>query len=446
MKNADILFHNSHWEGKDIPRSPYAVKRKAFGQAREMLKSRMILIICGLRRVGKSVLSRQLLEEAAQQLAITSPRSILIYSFENEDLQDLMPSSALNELLDAYFRNILKVHPQKVSTPTLILLDEVQNIENWQSVVKKYYDLNANLKFIITGSSSLFLSESAESLAGRAVEIELPCLDFQEFLSFVGSRLTIEVACKDEQLRAPVPVFVTEEHRELFDNFLLCGAFPDTALMFRDGISIKECQKFIRDGIINKVLLRDLKRYYRVQNTNFDVKLFEICCRETGCFIELVNLASEVGLSAVSIKRHLDIFQQTGLVSAVFKYDRKLRRQIRSTPKIYVASPAIAFSMLREDSTKDSATTGHMVESYALQRLKTLNDKIYIDLTHGQTEVDFYLPSLKYLIECKYAKRVEPRMFGYLKDRAIKTNCSTLIVTKEHWDSGQLEMLPAMFL
>jgi predicted AAA+ superfamily ATPase len=58
-----------------------------------------------------------------------------------------------------------------------IFLDEIQKIEDWQSKVKIYYDLYPNIKFIVSGSSSLYLKKQ-ESLAGRMQEIQIKPLNF----------------------------------------------------------------------------------------------------------------------------------------------------------------------------------------------------------------------------------------------------------------------------
>ena len=162
MQILDIQQQNSHWESKVLAPATLSTKRKLFSTISAQLSMRYVLSIQGLRRTGKSVLMRQLVDELTAKEEI-KPSQILFFSFDLEDEQDLLPSSELKELLNIYFLQILKIHPQKISSRVIIALDEIQNVANWQGIIKSYFDLNENIKFLITGSSSLFLSKSSES-------------------------------------------------------------------------------------------------------------------------------------------------------------------------------------------------------------------------------------------------------------------------------------------
>lgn len=88
-------------------------------------------------------------------------------------------------LIDLYLTKILKTTVYKLNTKVYIFLDEIQLIPLWQSIIKRYYDFNPNLKFIVTGSSSFSNRENkAESLAGRVFERYLPPLTFDEYCLF----------------------------------------------------------------------------------------------------------------------------------------------------------------------------------------------------------------------------------------------------------------------
>lgn len=63
-----------------------------------------------------------------------------------------------------------------------IFFNEIQKAKNWENQLKKYYDLNYNIKFIISGSASLKIkAKTKETLAGRVVEGEMRTLSFKEF-------------------------------------------------------------------------------------------------------------------------------------------------------------------------------------------------------------------------------------------------------------------------
>lgn len=97
--------------------------------------------------------------------------------------------------------------------------------------------------------------------------------------------------------------------------------------------SIPEIQQFIRESIVQKIVDFDLRKYFNLQHEYADRRLFEICAKESGGFVEISKLAPEVRLSQPVIKRHIDVFRQSGLVSFLSKFDKKFRREIASTRK-----------------------------------------------------------------------------------------------------------------
>lgn len=92
-----------------------------------------------------------------------------------------------------------------------LLLDEVQLVEGWERAVNAYYS-TGRYEIIITGSNARMLSsELATLLTGRYVEIEMFPLSFSEYILFKSSD--------------------KNDYGKLFDEYLLYGGFPITALL-----------------------------------------------------------------------------------------------------------------------------------------------------------------------------------------------------------------------
>ena len=155
-----IQLVNTHWADGQLPKSAYSYRRNAFFEMNKWLNERLAISIQGLRRTGKSVLQNQLRDQFVKSKQLDADR-YLFYSFESDEFAKLFPPSIIEDLLDLYFSRILNEQAQRINKPVLICLDEVQNVSNWQSVIKRYYDLNPNIKFILTGSSSLYLEHSS---------------------------------------------------------------------------------------------------------------------------------------------------------------------------------------------------------------------------------------------------------------------------------------------
>lgn len=445
MNLEQLTKFNAHWQTGAIRPSEYFMKRKLYTQILEELDSRFIQTISGVRRTGKSVLQEQLVFQYATVKNSLPAKNVLKVSFENEGYNELLPNSILENVLDLYFRSVLNTHPQLLDQKVIIAIDEIQNIEYWQKVVKTYYDLNPNIKFLLTGSSSLFLQKDSESLAGRILNFDLPCLDFEEFLMFSGSSLQLPFSNLLE-VGARSVIMVTQEMLDQFETFLLIGGFPDTALMYSSGKSMPSIQEFIAESIIKRVVQKDLLRYFGHSSSIQDLRLFEICCADSGSFLEYENIAKDIGISAATVSSHINAFCLSGLSSLLRKFDKKLRREIRATKKVYVASPSIMASVLSVDSREDRAFVGHAVENYLFNRLSNVAKKLYVLQGRRNEEVDFYLPDQEVLIESKYSSRLNRKDFNLLATEATKQAVTPIIASYNTWEFEQFNCIPAMLI
>lgn len=434
MHIEDLLRFNYHWQSGVLEPSTYPLKRKLFHTLKKQIDTRFILTISGLRRTGKSVLQQHLIDVFHTLHPTLSPQHILKFSFETEDQLDLLPSSELDALLNLYFKAILKQHPQQLKQKILIAMDEIQNVRHWQSVIKTYYDLNENIKFILTGSSALYLQEGAESLVGRILDFHLPCLNFEEFLQFTEHSLKLPFCQSLDDLSQIVPLYLTADVLECFEQFLMVGGFPDTVIMFKNGINTVEILTFIRESIVQRIVYKDLRKYFNLQHTFSDKRLMEIFAAESGNFVSNKNLAAQVGLSEVSVKKHIDVFEQSSLIHLIPRFDKKLRRQIQATRKIVVTSPSIMFALSHKPNLEDRAWVGHAAETYACNQLRSYTSSIFVEKNSlTSDEIDFYLPQDNLLIECKYSPHVDSRNFKYLKKQSTLLKAKPIVLTQDTW-------------
>lgn len=176
----NIAKYNLHW--RDDFAYGYKIKRDLFSELIKYLNEKPMIGILGLRRTGKTVLLKQIIDHLINE---GTPRdNILYFSFDDE-------VTSLEEVIIKYQTRIGK---NISSTDNLyVFLDEIQKLDNWQHQVKYYYDTYPNIKFFVSGSSSIFLKKKAEeSLAGRIFLYHLPMLSFTEFLRLKGENELIK--------------------------------------------------------------------------------------------------------------------------------------------------------------------------------------------------------------------------------------------------------------
>ena len=176
-----IRLLNPWWEGEIISEElAKQYKRSFFDKIQEFKKYRQIIILTGLRRVGKTTLIYQTVKEL---LNGADPKRIFYFSFDKE-IDDLV------ELFENY-KELTGVDYKKEKI--FVFFDEITKFKKWAGELKLIYDSSPNIKFCISSSSSINLEEEAiKNLAGRYFMINITPLGFKEFLDIGGKQKMIE--------------------------------------------------------------------------------------------------------------------------------------------------------------------------------------------------------------------------------------------------------------
>src|SRR3989344_3121038 len=240
----NIEKHNQHW--KEGFSYQFPINRDIFNKLSNNIKNRQIITISGLRRTGKTVLIKQLINLLIKEKV--SRTNILYFSFDEEQpkIEDI-----INE-----FEKVTNIDKNK--TKVYIFFDEIQKLEDWQNQIKYYYD-NFNIKFFVSGSSSLFIKKNAkESLAGRSFDFYIPPLSFKEFLTFR----------KKEELIKKSKLFSQEIKREF--SLYMKRQFIETINEDEETIS-----EYIK-SILEKVIYIDIPKVFSIENNDLLLRLMKI--------------------------------------------------------------------------------------------------------------------------------------------------------------------------
>ena len=150
---------------KIIPRRHYLAKIEHY------FNRDTLIILTGQRRVGKSYMLRSL----KARLEADSSNNIIFIDKEKRTFDGITDFTELNSYIDANLRP---------GNKNFILIDEVQNIEEFEKSLRAYYE-EENIEIIVTGSNSKMLSTELSTLiGGRYKEIYIQSLTYAEFLEF----------------------------------------------------------------------------------------------------------------------------------------------------------------------------------------------------------------------------------------------------------------------
>ena len=155
------IILNQRKERDELVSRPYLMRRNN-QNVEVLLKSPLIKLITGPRRVGKST----------QALLMLRNKNFAYLNFDNNSLLEAWNPELVMRMLD-------EVYPDY----EYILLDEVQNLESWDLWVSQLYRMGKNL--VITGSNAKMLSsEMATVLTGKYVQIEMLPFSLEEFFDW----------------------------------------------------------------------------------------------------------------------------------------------------------------------------------------------------------------------------------------------------------------------
>jgi uncharacterized protein len=368
----DLLKFNRHWNPGF--RYEFPKKRKFIQKLEQHLDNRQIIELTGLRRLGKTTLFLQLINTLLDRKIM--PPNIWYFSFDEDKYN-----------LDELFTQFKIQTRRDISTEKIyIFFDEIQKLDKFQSQIKIYYDLYPNLKFFISGSTSLYIKKKTqESLAGRVFSFELKPLDFEEYLNFREL---------DNYLEMP----------EMFQNELVVEFESYLSRQFVETVNMDD-RSFVREyilGIIKKIIFEDIPIIFPVDNPEVLYSIVKIIAENPGLYLHYENLGNDLKITSKTVSKYIHILEQAFIVKVLYNYSANQITSEKKMKRVYLSSSS--FCPALKGDFKDPENTGLLVEN-ALLSLKSYQFFWRDPYNH---EVDFIEINNKNVvpIEVKYRSKI----------------------------------------
>lgn len=414
MKIENLTKFNDFWTLKKVKESllkPY--KRPLFNKLLEYLKDRQILLVTGLRRVGKTTLFYQLIQELIDRKI--EPFNILYFSFDEE-------SENIEDVLETYKEKVLKSNFEKIDR-LYVFLDEIQKARDWQNKLKIYYDLYPNIKFFISGSASVSLQKkSKESLAGRIYDFILKPLDFKEFLEFKGVKFDLK---KIEVYKGQI--------KPLFFDYLRKGGFPEIVNENDD----EKIKSYIKNSIIERIIYRDLPIEFGLKDIELLKILIEMVAKNPGMILNYDRLSIDLKKNKRTIINYISYLEYAMIFKLVHNYRKGFLISSRKLRKIYLTNSALSLIFV-EDFYAESFLE-KIIEEIVINEIDVKN------YYRNSYEIDAIIKTKKDTlpIEVKYGKVETKGMLKFLIEFSIKKG---IIVTKDVFKEEKFENKKISFI
>ncbi|MCX7115718.1 MAG: ATP-binding protein [Gammaproteobacteria bacterium] len=331
-----------------------------------------ISVILGMRRVGKTYF---MLHKIKQLLSEDVPASAILYvDFEDDRLLPL-DQSKLASILDDFY----SLFPDNHQRMCYLFLDEIQVIEGWALVIRRFHNTK-KIRFYLSGSSAKLLSkEIATELRGRAVSTELFPFSFHEYL-------------KTQHIQAPSgPLSKKAEDRYTTHllQYLEEGGFPGVIGQNRMQ------QTLVLQDYIDVVLFRDIIERHKITNVSVVKYMIHylLCNFSTSLstnkfYNDLKSQGFAVGRS--SVYDYLSYIEDAYLIFTVPIYAESIRKVQNNPKKMY----AIDNGMVHANTLNRLKNYGRAFENLVYLDLRRSGAVIYYYVTQEGYEVDFLVKHL----------------------------------------------------
>lgn len=332
--------------------------------ARLLEPRKFIQVLMGPRQVGKTTMVHQLLP------------GISNYIFESADAVGSNPTW-LGQIWETA-RIKTKSDPNQ---ECLLVIDEVQKINNWSEIVKKFWDEDTyqkrNIKVLLLGSSRLLMQQGlTESLAGRFENTYLGHWSYTEMKAAFGWSA---------------------------EQFVWFGGYPGSASLINDELRWKN---YITDSLIETSISRDILMLTRVDKPALMKRLFELGCLYSSQILSFSKIQGQLqdAGNTTTLAHYLDLLDTAGMLAGIQKFAGDVLRKRASSPKFQVHNTALISAqenILFEEILDSPAQWGRAVESAIGAHL--LNTSLEQGWNmyywrHRNEEVDFVLENKNRII------------------------------------------------
>lgn len=372
---------------------PY-LSRHARYDVKDLLRSKQIKLITGPRRVGKST----------EGLLMLKGTNFAYLNFDDAQLLNNWDEDLVMETLAMVYAGY-----------EYLLLDEVQNLPEWDLWVSKLYRQGVNM--VVTGSNAKMLSsEMATLLTGRYIQIEMLPFSLQEFLGW------------NNRVNSPVEVENSPSQTVLIDDYLRLGGYPET-------IESRTLTRNYLSTLFDSIIWKDVAKRHNIRNIN-DLNDLAMYLLSNFCNAFSANeLAEQLGMASVATtKKYMLYLAEPYLFFYLSRYNNKLKVMKKAPQKVYVVDngfvSAKAFNL--------SENLGRLLENQVfvslLRKGYDTEKSLFYYRSRNDKEVDFVTrqgPRVESLIQVCYdlsSERTLKREVDSMVECANELGCRTLMI------------------
>jgi predicted AAA+ superfamily ATPase len=361
--------------------------------------NKLVKVIVGQRRTGKSFLLRQIAHQLIQLGVL--PANIFYINKEYIEFDDVRNYKDLDKLIKTYKASL------KPEGKVYLFIDEIQNIDQWERLINSYsQNFAENYELFISGSNSKMLSgELSTLLAGRYINFEIFPFSYFEFIGI--NKLEI--------------------NKQSYIDYIESGGLPE--LFF---LPDEETKSNYVTAIKDTVLLRDIIQRHSIKEPKLLEDIFVYLVNTASNFMSINNIANYFKsngrkTSYDTVANYIGYIEESFMLHKVERFDIKGKEIISGNAKYYCNDLAFKNYLYRGFGYG----VGYKLENLIYLELRRFGYKVYVGALTNK-EVDFVAQKADVVIyiQCAYLLADESTFNReYAALEAINDNYQKMVVT-----------------
>lgn len=378
------------------------IRQEYLNQLRLLKDQKVIKVITGIRRSGKSTLLELFRDDLKKQNI--AKEQIQFFNFEEEKNVDLRDWRKLHQIIEE------KLIQNKMN---YIFLDEIQKVDHFEELVNSLF-VKKNVDLYITGSNAFLLSsELATLLTGRYISIHLLPFSFKEYTEMYPDETNYD---------------------RLFEKYLNSSSFPEVVRLSK--VNEELANNYLKD-LYNTIVNKDIAKRYNIRNEIDFERTIKFVFDSISSPLSARNIANTLKNESINvfhgtIINYLQYLTKSYMIYPVNRYDIKGKKILITNDKYYVVDLGLR-NLLLSDSPKSDI--GHRLENVVYLELLRLNKgKIFVG-KNEDSEVDF-------ILQMPNGKRVYYQVAYQVNDRpeTLKRELAPFFKIKDNYPKILLTM------
>ena len=331
------------------------IKRELYlKKIRPFYDSELIKVLIGIRRSGKSVILRQIMDELLE--SGVSEECIIYLNFEDLEHSHLLTAKSLHRYIKAKRKDGKKYY---------LIFDEIQNVAEFEKAINSFRS-TWDVSIFITGSNSNILSgELATLLSGRYVSFKVYPFSFKEVC-------TLRQIDKD---------LITDE---MIIDFVTWGSMPQ-----RYHFTEENEVRILLDDLFNTIVLKDIIQRSNIKDIHTLNRLTEYMMQNPSQTFSVTSISRYFEsinrkISNDTLYSYLEAMLSAMLISKAVRYDIRGKRILTRQDKYYLMDNGLG----RIKNSGYKIEIGALLENVVYNELCIRGYNVYVGKTRNG-EIDF---------------------------------------------------------